>query len=76
MATLMQAVSLLLIIMFQDFEFFVISAVLFGMSNLGIVSLKVTVAGSLNSNNVSKEMAKLTFFLCLHQLLALFLQEI
>ena len=62
-ATLMQAVSLLFIIMFQEFKFFVISAALFGMSNLGIVSLTMTLAGRINSNNSSKEMAKLTFFL-------------
>ena len=34
-----------------------------GMSNLGIVSLSMTLAGRINSNNSSKEMAKLTFFL-------------
>ena len=63
LATLMQAISLLLIIMFQELEFFVISASLFGMSNLGIVSLTMTLAGRINSNKLSKEMAKLTFFL-------------
>ena len=61
MATLMQAVSLLFIIMFQEFKFFVISATLFGMSNLGIVSLTMTLAGRINPNNSSKEMEKLTF---------------
>ena len=37
------------------------SAAFFGLSNLGIVSLSMTLAGRINSNNSSKEMAKLTF---------------
>ena len=51
----------LLAVFFEDFNTFVISTLLFGMSNLGIVSLTMTLAGRLNPANASKEMARLTF---------------
>ena len=60
-AIMMHALSLLLVVFFEDFNTFVISTLLFGMSNLGIVSLTMTLAGRLNPANASKEMAKLTF---------------
>ena len=60
-AIMMHALSLLLVVFFEDFNTFVISTLLFGMSNLGIVSLTMTLAGRLNPANASKEMARLTF---------------
>ena len=60
-AIMMHALSLLLVVFFEDFNTFVMSTLLFGMSNLGIVSLTMTLAGRLNPANASKEMAKLTF---------------
>ena len=60
-AIMMHALSLLLAVFFEDFSTFVISTLLFGMSNLGIVSLTMTLAGRLNPANSSKEMARLTF---------------
>ena len=60
-AIMMHATSLLLVVFFEDFDTFIISTLLFGMSNLGIVSLTMTLAGRLNPTNASKEMARLTF---------------
>ncbi|MDA9719052.1 YbfB/YjiJ family MFS transporter, partial [Betaproteobacteria bacterium] len=74
-AIMMHALSLLLAVFFEDFSTFVISTLLFGMSNLGIVSLTMTLAGRLNPANASKEMARLTFGFALALIIGLFLLE-
>ena len=72
-AITMHAASLILSAIFKDFAVFFISILLFGMSNLGIVSLTMTLAGRLNPANASKEMARLTFGFALALIIGPFL---
>ena len=54
------SVSLFLNAFFSDFVILLVAAFLFGISNLGVVSLTMTLAGRESPSNPGKEMARLT----------------
>ncbi|OUW04499.1 MAG: hypothetical protein CBD16_02145 [Betaproteobacteria bacterium TMED156] len=59
-AITLHAISLLFNAFFVQLEFILIAAFLFGFSNLGVVSLTMTLAGREAPKNPGKEMARLT----------------
>ena len=63
-AIMMHALSLLLAVFFEDFSTFVISTLLFGMSNLGIVSLTMTLAGTVESGQCIKGNGQAYLWVC------------